>query len=95
MTAVEAATSQDLQQQLLNKFVQLSLEGQKQVVAFVEELLRPEIKRPSLWEAAQEYIKDVPPDAWAEVPADGALNHDHYLYGAPKRYNPDGSRIEP
>lgn len=95
MTAVEVATSQNLQQELLDKFVQLSLEGQKQVVQFVEELLQPKSDGQTMWDMIQECTKNVPPEAWAEVPADGALNHDHYLYGAPKRYNPDGSRIEP
>ena len=28
---------------------------------------------------------DLPDEAWADVPADGADQHDHYLYGTPKR----------
>lgn len=27
----------------------------------------------------------IPDEAWAEVPSDGSVNHDHYLYGAKKR----------
>jgi hypothetical protein len=26
----------------------------------------------------------VPPEEWDKLPHDGAINHDHYLYGAPK-----------
>jgi len=27
---------------------------------------------------------EVPAEEWAKLPHDGAINHDHYLYGAPK-----------
>ena len=28
---------------------------------------------------------DVPDEEWARLPTDGAEQHDHYLYGTPKR----------
>jgi hypothetical protein len=34
----------------------------------------------SIWELAEEVRKDVPEDAWEELPRDGARNLDHYLY---------------
>jgi hypothetical protein len=36
----------------------------------------------------EELSSQVPLDEWAELPADGAEQHDHYLYGSPKRDNP-------
>jgi hypothetical protein len=30
-------------------------------------------------------MKDVPPEVMAEMPEDGASQHDHYIYGWPKR----------
>lgn len=30
-------------------------------------------------------MKDVPPEIMATMPADGASQHDHYIYGWPKR----------
>jgi hypothetical protein len=30
-------------------------------------------------------MKDVPPEEFAMLPKDGAGEHDHYLYGHPKR----------
>ncbi len=30
----------------------------------------------------------IPLEEWAELPTDGAEQHDHYLYGSPKRTNP-------
>jgi hypothetical protein len=32
-----------------------------------------------------ENMKDVPPEIMATMPEDGASEHDHYLYGSPKR----------
>jgi hypothetical protein len=38
-----------------------------------------------IWELIQENMKDVPPEEFAKLPRDGASEHDHYLYGHPKR----------
>lgn len=39
----------------------------------------------TLWNMAQKYIKDAPKSELEKLPEDGASNHDHYLYGSPKR----------
>lgn len=44
----------------------------------------PEDERP-VWERIAEMAKHVPEEALRDVPADGATELDHYLYGAPKR----------
>ncbi|MEJ7714068.1 MAG: hypothetical protein WKF84_30525 [Pyrinomonadaceae bacterium] len=36
---------------------------------------------------ADELLKDVPREVIDQLPIDGAENHDHYLYGAPKKEN--------
>ncbi len=36
-------------------------------------------------QAIAEIMADVPPEELAKLPADGASQHDHYLYGWPKR----------
>jgi hypothetical protein len=36
------------------------------------------------WEVALELAAKVPPEEWEKLPRDGSINHDHYLYGAPK-----------
>ncbi len=41
-----------------------------------------------IWEVADELRKRVPPEEWANVPVDGAAQHDHYIYGTPKRPTP-------
>jgi hypothetical protein len=44
----------------------------------------PETRQP-IWQIAQEIMADVPPEIIAQLPTDGAEQHDHYLYGTPKR----------
>jgi hypothetical protein len=36
-------------------------------------------------EIIAESMKDVPPEIMATMPKDGASQHDHYIYGWPKR----------
>lgn len=38
-----------------------------------------------LWEIAEEISSQVPIEEWEKLPTDGAEQHDHYLYGSPKR----------
>jgi hypothetical protein len=41
--------------------------------------------RRSIWEVVNEINADLPADTWENVPTDGSINLDHYLYGAPKK----------
>jgi len=45
-------------------------------------LQRP--RRP-IWERILDLVKDVPPEELDKLPTDGASQHDHYIYGTPKR----------
>lgn len=38
-----------------------------------------------VWEIISERMKNVPSDVFERLPQDGASEHDHYLYGSPKR----------
>ena len=38
-----------------------------------------------LWEIAADLLKDVPQEVLDRLPTDGAAQHDHYIYGTPKR----------
>jgi antitoxin component of MazEF toxin-antitoxin module len=42
-------------------------------------------KRPPIWERIAAMVADVPPEELAKLPTDGASQHDHYIYGTPKR----------
>jgi hypothetical protein len=39
----------------------------------------------SLAEKINAIWSDVPPEDWDTMPTDGASEHDHYIYGLPKR----------
>ena len=60
--------------------------------AWIEKLAEPiasnpPVERP-LHTAAQiilDSMKDAPPEIMATMPTDGASQHDHYIYGWPKR----------
>lgn len=38
-----------------------------------------------IWEVAEEIRRNVPAEEWDKLPVDGAEQHDHYIYGTPKR----------
>ena len=45
----------------------------------------PAASEPPIWELVTERMKKLPPEVFEHLPADGASEHDHYLYGWPKR----------
>ena len=40
-----------------------------------------------LWDAFERILKDVPQEELQGLPKDFAAEHDHYIYGTPKRYS--------
>jgi Arc/MetJ-type ribon-helix-helix transcriptional regulator len=38
-----------------------------------------------IWEEFEEIAASIPDEEWAKLPVDGAEQHDHYIYGTPKR----------
>ncbi|MDQ2922059.1 MAG: hypothetical protein M3R52_10680 [Acidobacteriota bacterium] len=43
------------------------------------------VDRRPVWEIIEEINGGLPEDTWDDVPTDGSINLDHYLYGAPKQ----------
>ena len=84
--------SANLERAILEKLQALPDEKQQEVLALVDEMLkqgqetRPRETRP-IWEIIVELSSQIPLEEWAKLPADGAEQHDHYLYGSPKRNN--------
>ena len=39
----------------------------------------------SIWERILERSQTVPDEEWSKLPVDGAEQHDHHIYGTPKR----------
>ncbi len=38
-----------------------------------------------IWEVADDIRKNIPAEEWAKLPADGARQIEHYIYGSPTR----------
>jgi hypothetical protein len=85
--------SANLEQAILKKLRALPDGKQEEVLALVEALLDkeqlvgPESTRRPIGEIFEELSSQISFEEWAELPQDGAEQHDHYLYGSPKRKN--------
>ena len=49
------------------------------------ELVEEKSAYQSIWDEIAELQKSVPDEEWDKLPVDGADQHDHYIYGSPKR----------
>jgi hypothetical protein len=82
-----------LENTIQEKVKALPPEKQERVLSMVEEMLsekesaQASVGARPLWEVAEEISSQVPIEEWEKLPADGAEQHDHYLYGSPKRNN--------
>ena len=80
----------EVAQTIFEKVSALPHSKQAEVLEFVERLAAQEAapaaqhERP-IWEVITEISSQDPEECWSEVPSDGSLNVDHYLYGAPKK----------
>jgi hypothetical protein len=46
---------------------------------------RPGETRKPIWEIADKLCGEIPEEELEQLPIDGAAQHDHYIYGLPKR----------
>jgi Arc/MetJ-type ribon-helix-helix transcriptional regulator len=83
---------QPAQEEALNRLVARGeyASAAEAVAAAVERLLaeRPPAlgaERRPIWEVIEEIRSRYPADAFDDLPEDGAEQHDHYIYGLPKR----------
>ena len=84
--------AQNLEKQLIDKVRALPPHKQQEVLRLLDMIVDVNSSpivgsadvRP-MWEVVEEVNADLPADTWDNVPTDGSLNLDHYLYGAPKR----------
>ena len=59
-------------------------EGAKVEVALLQPTDVPPKRKP-IWEAALELAASIPEEDVKKMPRDASTNHDHYLYGTPRR----------
>lgn len=72
----------EVTEKIVEKIKVLSAEQQEKVLEFVETL---DVPKKTIWDKLDERLKNVPPEEFAEIPADASQNINHYLYGAPKK----------
>ena len=79
--------STHLQHDLEEQISVLSEDEMRLVLSFVSNLRKEKSVSQAKPISAifEDLSSELPLDEWRELPADGAENHDHYLYGAPKK----------
>ncbi|MEK6289465.1 MAG: hypothetical protein AABO57_27440 [Acidobacteriota bacterium] len=78
--------SSRIEETIVERLRALDVEEQKRVLDFVEGIERQKSQpAKTLWDAIQDIVKDVPDEVWDKLPTDGSEQHDHYLYGSPKK----------
>ena len=83
----------NLEEQLIDKVRALSPDKQQEALRILDALADGSDSEPNgtgldrrpVWELAEEINAGLPADTWDNVPTDGSINLDHYLYGAPKQ----------
>ena len=71
---------------IVEKIKYLPIGEQEEVLELVEKKISANRKNKPIWERIIEVSAEIPDEEWAKLPSDGSVNHDHYLYGAPKKY---------
>ncbi|MFT3743643.1 MAG: hypothetical protein QM785_05035 [Pyrinomonadaceae bacterium] len=77
----------EIAETIFEKVKGLSAAEQREVLKIIEDRVSAQVDknmRP-IWEVLTEMSAEIPEEMWAELPTDGSINHDHYLYGAPKK----------
>lgn len=79
--------SVNLQETIQEQVRFLSEDEMKRVLDFMQNLRKAKKTRQTKPISAifEDLSSEIPLEKWKELPTDGAENHDHYLYGAPKK----------
>ena len=87
--------SQTIEQQVIETIRILPEEKQREVLEYAKRISESENaesleneekpKKRKFLQQIEEIMSQLPKEAFEGYPTDGSLNHDHYLYGAPKR----------
>ncbi len=77
----------NLEQTIIEKVHAFPPEKQQKILDYAESLdeIKQEAKNETLWDMIKDLVEQVPKEAWDELPTDGSINVDHYLYGHKKK----------
>ncbi len=70
---------------IIRELRMLPPEQQDQVIEFIQKLIKKTVRHETIWDKIDKHTGSVPAERWKNIPADGAEQHDHYLYGTPKK----------
>jgi hypothetical protein len=73
------------EKQIVEKIKVLSSAERDKVLRYVDELLSKKHHQMTLGEKLSAITADVSDDVWEKIPSDGSAQHDHYIYGTPKK----------
>lgn len=73
------------EQQIVEKIKVLSPNERDEVLRYVDELLSKRNRKMTLGEKISALSAEVSDDVWEKIPPDGSEQHDHYIYGTPKK----------
>jgi len=76
---------QIVEEQIVEKIRTLSDEEREDVLRYVDGVISSHRRKPSLGEQIAAVFAVVPAEDWEKLPRDGTEQHDHYIYGTPKR----------
>jgi len=90
---MERTMAANLEDELIDKVRHLPPSKQQEALRLLDTLAVGAIRESSgagvdrkpIWEIVDEINARLPADTWENVPTDGSINLDHYLYGAPKQ----------
>lgn len=74
-----------LRQEVIREMETLPDDQVRDVLRFIKSLRQTPRSTRSIDEKIEAIVGEAPDDIWENVPADGAEQHDHYIYGAPKQ----------
>ncbi len=79
----------NLEQTIIEKVHTFPPEKQQKLLDYAETLeveeTAEEAEHQTIWDMVKEFAEEVPQEAWNDLPTDGSINVDHYLYGHKKR----------
>ena len=61
----------------------LPLEKQREILHQIEAIEQEQ--QTTIWQKIRARAEKIPDEVWEEMPRDGSEQHDHYLYGVPKK----------
>lgn len=80
-----------LEDQLIDKVRALAPDKQQEALRLLDTLATSPssegtgVDRRPIWEVVDEINAGLPADTWENVPTNGSIDLNHYLYGAPKQ----------